>query len=684
MHLKHLEITNFRAISELSIDLAPGANLLVGPNAVGKTTVLEAVRFAKAMLVPRTANEGRQVLSSLGVVSQHLPQQLNFSAIAGDTKTAVTIRCTFELSESDISQLPQLVDSLAQYVVAAQHGIGLDTGPLALIQFLSSPTGVAALARVNNELIQAIANFTTTKLCNISLIIDPRLGIRGEDLVSHSLFAVLEKELPPNSALFSYFPADRAMPAGEAQIQIGSADAQQHLESHNSSPSLKYQRLKNVIFSTLVESDESKQQQKAVFEEIFETLLKEKRLESLSVNRFGQASIQVRDIASDKVFDIDSMSSGEKGLILTFLLISRAIAPGGIVLIDEPELHLNSAVCKDLLSFLMDRFLGPKKIQAIICTHSPEIMSAALRREDCKVFHLRRGAPVCPIRKHDQPEAVQALKLLGTSEIEELLYEATIFVEGPDDVELLEYAFRNDLGRFKFRELMGRGEVEKHIRKLQEADKKHQKENISYFIFDWDNSPAGLPSTNKVIVKQWGRYCLENYLLEPEVLYDFVRTEGKPKNWPSCLSEAEIIFSKLAKKQLHSRIIDEIYRSYGFADIRIRVKDKASDFAGSAKNLFSKINDLKSQVEQLSEHSWIADFEQKCAGRLAETEVEWNARWIEQCSGKQFFRDLNQYADGLGLDMASFKRRLLGENRNADSASWKAFGGAFKELIKPR
>jgi predicted ATP-dependent endonuclease of OLD family len=49
MHLKKLEIRNFRAITELTIDLAAGANLLVGPNAVGKTTVLEAIRMAKSL-----------------------------------------------------------------------------------------------------------------------------------------------------------------------------------------------------------------------------------------------------------------------------------------------------------------------------------------------------------------------------------------------------------------------------------------------------------------------------------------------------------------------------------------------------------------------------------------------------------------------------------------------------------
>src|SRR4029077_1036784 len=104
---------------------------------------------------------------------------------------------------------------------------------------------------------------------------------------------------------------------------------------------------------------------------------------NLTLNDFGLLSVQIRDLATDRTFDIDSMSSGEKGLILMFLLIGRSLADGGIVLIDEPELHLNPAVCKLLLPFLIEEYLKPKKVQAIICSHSPEILGVAFDRADC-------------------------------------------------------------------------------------------------------------------------------------------------------------------------------------------------------------------------------------------------------------------------------------------------------------
>lgn len=46
MRLRRVEIENFRLIERLSVDLHPRMNVLIGANAAGKTTVLEAVAFS--------------------------------------------------------------------------------------------------------------------------------------------------------------------------------------------------------------------------------------------------------------------------------------------------------------------------------------------------------------------------------------------------------------------------------------------------------------------------------------------------------------------------------------------------------------------------------------------------------------------------------------------------------------
>lgn len=58
MILERLDIRNFRMLSTVSIELASGANLFLGENAQGKTTILEAVAFLAGGRSFRTTRDG--------------------------------------------------------------------------------------------------------------------------------------------------------------------------------------------------------------------------------------------------------------------------------------------------------------------------------------------------------------------------------------------------------------------------------------------------------------------------------------------------------------------------------------------------------------------------------------------------------------------------------------------------
>ena len=67
MHLSYVVIKNFRAIEDIQFELSPRINVVVGPNAIGKTTILQAIRLPKAIIAPRTGNEAQQMLFSMGM-----------------------------------------------------------------------------------------------------------------------------------------------------------------------------------------------------------------------------------------------------------------------------------------------------------------------------------------------------------------------------------------------------------------------------------------------------------------------------------------------------------------------------------------------------------------------------------------------------------------------------------------
>jgi len=354
MRLQNLSIRNFRALEHIDVSFRGTADVIVGPNAVGKTTILEAIRLARAILAPRVANEAQQTLISLGAISPHLPQQINFAALARDPKVPLVIGCKYELTQAEIDTLDKLTPDLINLVIQSQLGsAGQDR--LALVQFLSSPQGQSAFASAGQFVKDNLAPIKNSKICTLQLTFDPqRQNFSGAEPLSQLAVAALEGRLPPHQTLFSYFPADRAMPAGEVAIQLGGPDVNAQLTSHSSQPQTKFQRLKVTIINNFLLNSGNPTTILEDFKKIFSHLMKDREILGLRLNDFGLVSVQVKDLTTNQTFDLDSMSSGEKGLILMFLLIARSLSEGGLVLIDEPELHLNPAVCKILLPFLVD------------------------------------------------------------------------------------------------------------------------------------------------------------------------------------------------------------------------------------------------------------------------------------------------------------------------------------------
>jgi AAA15 family ATPase/GTPase len=68
MRVKTLHVTNFRGLEEVSVEFEKDTSVIVGPNAIGKTTLFEAIRLLKSVLAPRYPQENQQTLQALGAL----------------------------------------------------------------------------------------------------------------------------------------------------------------------------------------------------------------------------------------------------------------------------------------------------------------------------------------------------------------------------------------------------------------------------------------------------------------------------------------------------------------------------------------------------------------------------------------------------------------------------------------
>lgn len=659
MRIKTLKIENLRGLSDVSFDFDQATNVIVGPNAIGKTTVLEAVRLVKGLLMPRYFQEGQQVLVSLGAMSPHpqLNNYLDFSSLARDESSPIKVSMNFELSDDEINYLISSKQQLSLEILKGQMGRNEDQNQLALTQFLSSEEGKKRLATLTQYIEKELSNVTAPCALPIQLIIDPKIGgIQGGNQLNQTMIILLERKQPPHQALFSYFPADRAFPAGETNVQIGSGEANNQIQSHLGQAATKYQRLKQTIVNNLLLSGVDQNVLQEDFASVLSKLLPGKELAGISVTPVGTLKVAIKEQSSGKIFDIDGMSSGEKGLILTFMLLFRTLGKGGIALLDEPELHLNPAVCKNIISFINEEIIKRNDIQVLLCTHSGEILGTAFDRDDCTVHHLRSHNDATKIYEKDSHEVFDALNRLGTSAADSLFSKGNIFVEGEHDALLLEDGFYDFVAGYKITSLGGRSGIEKEIETLQKAERQGELDKLNCFIFDLDRMPSNIKSSQYVKVLQWDRYCLENYLIDRKELFDELIELGVPDI--GSRGEFEKKIKEIALQQLNEVIAKEIYDRKSPVSAGLRAKDvEGKNFEQIATNLSGRLVALKSEMQNYDDNQWKSNFVQECKSRHSELLTLWNESWVKQASGKRLIDDLyKEYT--INISKLALKRKL--------------------------
>lgn len=136
--------------------------------------------------------------------------------------------------------------------------------------------------------------------------------------------------------------------------------------------------------------------------------------------------------------DINSLSAGQKSIMhLIFEAYGRDDVNGGLIIIDEPEIHLHYQFQFEYLNIL-EKLAEEQRIQYVIVTHSEGFISNKTI-EHVKRFSLDEGrnSVVCaPDIREDQKKLIEILNNTWAARV--LFLDRVLLVEGQDD----EYFFR--------------------------------------------------------------------------------------------------------------------------------------------------------------------------------------------------------------------------------------------------
>jgi hypothetical protein len=126
-------------------------------------------------------------------------------------------------------------------------------------------------------------------------------------------------------------------------------------------------------------------------EELFDTFFPGKSFGGVSPQDDGSVEFPVR-LSTGHIHDINDLSSGEKEVLYGYLRLRSTAPRHSIVLIDEPELHLNPALLQGLPDFYYKHVAQGLRNQLWLVTHSDTLLRQAVGHNNYSVYHMQLAA----------------------------------------------------------------------------------------------------------------------------------------------------------------------------------------------------------------------------------------------------------------------------------------------------
>lgn len=218
--------------------------------------------------------------------------------------------------------------------------------------------------------------------------------------------------------------------------------------------------------------------------------------------------------ANKKQFDIISGGSGFHQ-ILTLLAFVYGHPEISTILFDEPDAHLHVNLQRQIINYFKTK--GDK--QFLIATHSEEFVKGV---EIDSIYSILSGKPK---RVKSSNEILHALSEIDNIDVVRTEHSPYIlYVEGEDDERLLSI-WASKLGKMdvyqQFYPFVLGGSTKKEMKDRADRHYKALKQIIpnvkQCLLLDYDNEDVAInPTPDNVVLNEWKRKNIDNYLFVPE------------------------------------------------------------------------------------------------------------------------------------------------------------------------
>lgn len=219
--------------------------------------------------------------------------------------------------------------------------------------------------------------------------------------------------------------------------------------------------------------------------------------------------------------DLNELSSGEKEVVFGYLRTRARAARNSVIIVDEPELHLNPAMIRGLPTLYQKHIGSALNNQIWLVTHSDVFLRAAFYDSDMEIFHMAVGV--------ETPGSNQITRISQRSEFDRACIEIigdiasfrpdqpVLIVEGQlqFDALVLRRLFPDTLKGINILEAGGKAQVLQRQSTLRDSAHRAGQSRRIVSITDSDGDSVCDENSGQY---QWPAYHIENYLLEPKYI----------------------------------------------------------------------------------------------------------------------------------------------------------------------
>jgi hypothetical protein len=612
MKIKKLEISNFKAIKNISLTDLDDLVVIAGPNGSGKSCIFDAIRLIKSIYGGYQPNEIDQWFGEFQInINTRQPELL---ALFRDKNVPVRIYIEIYLTEKEKEFIKSQLFNLLKPLVWQR--ISPDTFSM---NFRSIPIESRLrefeprIDEITNKEVQEIYNLINSDLQVGEVIITPELFVKPTHSPVLSLvFSVFD---PQNIGIIDFYGAQRNYQReqiGGINVNIETSESQLRNNALYNFAN-KYTNIKSEMAGVLVrellsqaggEKTKARTSISETLKELFDTFFPGKSFLGPQPIYDGSITFPVRTV-DGAVHDINDLSSGEKEILYGYLKIHNVAPKDSVILIDEPELHLNPRLIKGLPQFYYKHLGKELNNQMWMTTHSDALLREALKDSSTSVFHLQLPNNVKNMVnqvervKRDEEIETTIIDLIGDLATFLPTGKIVIFEGGGEsefDVEMVNTLFPDFQSNVNL--ISGGNKVK--VRALHEALEKalvhgiiHQR-IYSIVDKDFDENEQKKGYTNYC----WDVYHIENYLLVPKYILQAMKAllgrKCRLHNESDILNELKSCASDCTSPLVYEKL-DQWANIYLIKCLKTRINNDSTDPLTDFSTLVNK--SISDQIE---------------------------------------------------------------------------------------